>query len=130
MLTLLASAFEQLLWVLLLTGLLGAGIVRFGFPDRGRAFCVGLGRVALSFFQAPVLRLRQAIALVSDAKPDHDVPAPSNRQYLLNKVFVVAECLLVLSTTKYEHGSPVDKGAWVQLGRLRGFINCENQGRE
>ena len=32
------------------------------------------------------------------------------------------ECLLVLTTTKYAHGSPVDKGAWVQLGKLRGFI--------
>ena len=32
------------------------------------------------------------------------------------------ECLLVLSTTRYAHGSPVDKGAWVQLGKLRGFI--------
>lgn len=32
------------------------------------------------------------------------------------------ECLLVLSATRYPHGSPMDKGAWTQLGRLRGFI--------
>ena len=33
-----------------------------------------------------------------------------------------AECLLVLGTTRFAHGSPVDKGAWEQLGKLRGFI--------
>jgi hypothetical protein len=33
-----------------------------------------------------------------------------------------ADCLLVLSTTRYPHGSAVDKGAWEQLGKLRGFI--------
>ncbi len=33
-----------------------------------------------------------------------------------------AECLLVLGTTRYAHGSPKDKGAWEQLGRIRGFI--------
>ncbi len=32
-----------------------------------------------------------------------------------------AECLLVLSTTRYGHGSPMDRAAWEQLGRLRGF---------
>jgi hypothetical protein len=32
------------------------------------------------------------------------------------------ECLMVLSTARYPHGSPMDKGAWQQLGRLRGFI--------
>jgi hypothetical protein len=32
------------------------------------------------------------------------------------------ECLLVLTTTRYPHGSAVDKGAWEQLGKLRGFI--------
>ncbi len=32
------------------------------------------------------------------------------------------DCLLVLTSTRYAHGSPIDKGAWEQLGRLRGFI--------
>lgn len=34
-----------------------------------------------------------------------------------------AECLMVLSGTAWARGSPMDKGAWEQLGRLRGFIS-------
>jgi hypothetical protein len=32
-----------------------------------------------------------------------------------------AECLKVLSETKWAHGSAMDKAAWQQLGKLRGF---------
>ncbi len=38
------------------------------------------------------------------------------------KEWTDAECLMLLSTTTYKHGSLLDRDAWEQLGRLRGFI--------
>ena len=98
MLDILFSSFEQLLLVLLITVLLGAAIIRLGFPDKGKLFFKGLGRVAVSILKAPVMRIHQAIAIVAEDRPEHEAPSVSNRQYLLNKFFVVAEGLLVLAT--------------------------------
>lgn len=98
MLDILFSSFEQLLLVLLITVLLGVAIIRLGFPDKGKLFFKGLGRVAVSIFKAPVMRIHQAIAIVAEDRPEHEAPNVSNRQYLLNKFFVVAEGMLVLAT--------------------------------
>lgn len=31
------------------------------------------------------------------------------------------DCLLILGSSRFENGSPMDRAAWEQLGRLRGF---------
>ena len=31
-------------------------------------------------------------------------------------------CLMVINSTRVTHRSPLDKAAWIQLGKLRGFI--------
>jgi len=33
-----------------------------------------------------------------------------------------ADCLLVLTSSRYGKGTPIDKGAWEQLGKLRGYL--------
>ena len=33
-----------------------------------------------------------------------------------------ADCVLVLTTVRFERGSPLDRGAWQQLGKLRGYM--------